>query len=495
MTSTSVLVVEDDSVVSRAIQQQLQRIGYTIAGTATSGEEAVELATKRKPNIVLMDIRLEGTLDGIEAADIIRERWRIPVVFLTAYADNETISRANHAEPFGFLPKPFEELQLRTSIEMALYKHSVEKRLFESERRYATTLASIGDAVIATDALGQITFMNPVAETLTRWSMGDANGKAVTAVFKIVNEDSRQPVEDPVAKVLRLGTIVGLANHTLLIAKDGTEIPIDDSGAPIVDDEGEITGAVLVFRDVVHRRHMDEALRQAQADLALVARLTRLGELAASIAHEVTQPLTAIVSNAETCLMFLAQAKEAAVRMAENSHRAGDVVKSIRGLATQSSGKITLVDVNRVVHEVVELLRGDIRRHSAAIEVNLSPELSKVAGDRVRLQQVVCNLLMNALEALEGVPVDNRKIVIGSAPEGNDGRLIWVADNGVGLGLLDTEKLFEAMFTTKRGGMGLGLSICRSIVEAHGGRIWASSAEGGNGAIFRFTVPRSENED
>ena len=190
------------------------------------------------------------------------------MVYLTAYADDETLKRARVTEPFGYLLKPFEDSQLRTVIEMALYKHTAERKLRESERRYAVTLASIGDAVIATDDQGRVTFLNPVAEALTGWPQAEATGRPLAEVFHIVNEETRQPVEDPAAKVLRLGTVVGLANHTVLLARDGREVPIDDCGAPIIDDRGSITGVVLVFRDTTLRRQAEEA--------AVCARPTRV---------------------------------------------------------------------------------------------------------------------------------------------------------------------------------------------------------------------------
>ena len=231
MTPARILVVEDDRVVARDIQHQLTRIGHTIAGVTPSGEDAVRLALESRPDLVLMDIRLEGALDGVDAAHQIRDRCQVPVVFLTAYADEETLQRARVTEPFGYLLKPFEDSQLRTVIEMALYKHTAERKLRESERRYAVTLASIGDAVIATDDQARVTFLNPVAEALTGWPREEAIGRPLAEVFHIINEETRQPVEDPAAKVLRLGTVVGLANRTVLLARDGREVPIDDCGA------------------------------------------------------------------------------------------------------------------------------------------------------------------------------------------------------------------------------------------------------------------------
>jgi PAS domain S-box-containing protein len=266
MTHARILIVEDDRVVSRDIQQQLTRAGHTVVGIAARAEDAVQLAISSQPQLVLMDVRLEGGTDGIEAAGQIRERSGIPVVYLTAYADDKTLQRAGVTEPFGYLLKPFEDSQLRTAVEMALYRHAADRKLRESERRYAVTLSSIGDAVIATDENLKVTFMNPVAETLTGWSLREAAGLPLADVFRIINEDNRQPAENPAVKVLCSGRIVGLANHSIMVARDGRERPIDDCGSPIIDDHGAITGAVLVFRDITQRRQVESALRRVQAE-------------------------------------------------------------------------------------------------------------------------------------------------------------------------------------------------------------------------------------
>jgi PAS domain S-box-containing protein len=260
MTATSILIVEDQRVVARDIGEHLVRLGHSVAGVTTSGAEAVRLAGELRPDLVLMDIHLEGAVDGVEAAREIRERLGLPVVYLTAYADDETLRRAKVTEPFGYILKPFEERELRTVIEMALYKHQAERKLRESERRYAVTLSSIGDAVIATDEQGRVSFMNPAAEALTGWSHAEATGRPLVEVFHIINEQTRQPVENPAAKVLRDGVVVGLANHTLLLSRHGGERPIDDSGAPIRDDRGRMTGVVLVFHDVTEQRRSQQAL-------------------------------------------------------------------------------------------------------------------------------------------------------------------------------------------------------------------------------------------
>lgn len=279
MASARILIVEDDRVVARDIAQQMGRVGHTVVGITARGEDALPLARDTSPDLVLMDIRLEGELDGIDTARLLREQCNLPVVFLTAYADEDTVRRATLAEPFGYVLKPFDDTQLRTVVEMALYKHGAERRLRESEQRYAVTLSSIGDAVIATDRNSRISFMNPVAENLTGWSRENAMGRPLAEVFRVVNETTRAAVEDPVTAVLSAGTIVGLANHTVLLSRDGREIAIDDSGSPIVDERGEIQGVVLVFRDVTQRRRAEEAeiLRETNVRLEMAMHGSNVG--------------------------------------------------------------------------------------------------------------------------------------------------------------------------------------------------------------------------
>ena len=493
VTPARILVVEDDRIVSRDIQQQLRRIGYDILGAATTGEASVDLATRDRPDLVLMDIRLEGEMDGIDAARQIRDVLRAPVIFLTAYADDETVQRAGLAEPFGYLMKPFDDQQLRTAIEIALYKHVAERRLRDSERRYATTLESIGDGVIATDAKSLVTFMNPVAEALTGWSLTDAMGVPVQEVFRIVNEDTRLTVDDPVAKVLRLGTIVGLANHTILIGRDGREVPIDDCGSPIVDDDRAISGVVLVFRDISQQREMDHALRQAEAQVTMVSRLSQLGEFAAMIAHEVNQPLTAIVSNADTCLRYLEEAKQAAERVVENGQRAGEVVHSMRNLVAKSGQRMTAVDINALVLEVAELRRSEIRECGVLLDLALAQFLPPVSADRVQLQQVVSNLIANAIDAMRDVGEPPRRLRIASNLDEDGHVIVRVTDTGSGLAVSDPQQIFEPLFTTKADGMGLGLTICRSIMEGHVGRIWVESTDTGTCIAFAIPVSRDES--
>jgi two-component system cell cycle sensor histidine kinase/response regulator CckA len=265
-----ILIVEDENIVALDLESSLESLGYTVAGSVSSGERAVEEAGQTRPDLVLMDITLKGTMDGMQAAAKIRERFDIPVIYLTAHADEATLQRAKLTQPLGYLLKPFEDRDLHSSIEIALYKHKMDRRLRQSERWLAITLKSIGDALIATDTEGNIGFANPSAEGLTGWSQAEMLGRDLGSVFRIIDDQTRLPLENLFVRVLREGVVVGTSNYTLLIAKDGTETPISYNAAPIRDDSGNITGAVLVFKDVSERLQAQKAIQSRNRELALL---------------------------------------------------------------------------------------------------------------------------------------------------------------------------------------------------------------------------------
>ncbi len=298
MSAARILIVEDEGIEALDIQQRLSNMGYAAPDIAFTGEEAVRKTKETRPDLVLMDIMLPGELDGVAAAKRIRDLFDIPVIYITAYADEATLQRAKITEPYGYILKPFKERELHITIETALYKHRIEKQLRESEKWLATTLSSIGDAVIATDKNGLITFMNPVAEGLTGWRLEECGNRKLTEIFKIINSETRQTVENPVVKVILKGYTVGLANHTRLIARNGAEIPIDDSAAPIKDAKGNMIGVILVFRDITERekaeeelKHLNRVLRSIRDVNQLIAREKERDQLLNSICHKLSENL------------------------------------------------------------------------------------------------------------------------------------------------------------------------------------------------------------
>ncbi|MFH0782768.1 MAG: PAS domain S-box protein [Pseudomonadota bacterium] len=277
MENVHILIVEDNVIVAEDIRIKLGHMGFKDAAIATSCEKAIKAAETQTPDLALMDINLGGKKSGIDAAIELRRKHQVPIVYLTAYADDATIERAKITEPYGYLVKPFEDSELKSTIKIALYKQQADKKIRESQQWLKTTLHSIGDGVIATDERGSVTFMNPVAESLTGWTSGDAAGKAIKEIFRIVNESTLQEVESPVECVFREGIVVGLANHTLLVTRNGKMIPIADSGAPIKNEKGDIIGAVLVFRDQSEERTRQKAIEESREQLAMVLLGSQLG--------------------------------------------------------------------------------------------------------------------------------------------------------------------------------------------------------------------------
>jgi PAS domain S-box-containing protein len=266
---TTILVVEDELIIAKGIEKRLKALGYNVAGIVPSGEEAVEVAVREVPDLVLMDICLQGGMDGVTAAEKISAAVDIPVVYLTAYADPDSLGRAKLTEPFGYIVKPFQDITLRSTIEMALYKHRMESKLRRSRQWLATILRSIGDAVIATDSTGSITFMNPVAQALTGWSQDEALGRDLNEVFRVRDDGAIGTQGNIVPKVINNGTAVSFLGMTYLIAKDGRETPIEAKATPFVGVQGSNTGLALVFLDITERMRTEEALRRSERILSL----------------------------------------------------------------------------------------------------------------------------------------------------------------------------------------------------------------------------------
>ncbi len=356
------------------------------------------------------------------------------------------------------------------------------------EEWYRVTLTSIGDAVIATDKEGVVTFMNPVAETLTGMDLARAKGRDVLDVFPIINEQTHKPAENPVKKVLEVGHVVGLANHTALLRKDGTQIPIEDSAAPIRDTKGKLLGVVLVFRDVTNDRKARETMRRTE-------RLAAAGRLSATIAHEINNPLQAVAS-----LVYLSRTTPdvpepvvSKLSLAERElQRVSHIAQQTLGFYRESPSTEP-IDMPALVESVLELYSNKLRRKNIRIERHFG-ELPRVQAASGELKQVVSNLIVNATDS-----VDDRGIIAitleSVVRDGHTMLQILVEDDGPGISPEYKPHLFEPFFTTKRDvGTGLGLWLTKEIVERHGGRIEVvPRADGKPGAAFSILLPASTN--
>jgi NO-binding membrane sensor protein with MHYT domain/signal transduction histidine kinase len=279
-----------------------------------------------------------------------------------------------------------------------------------------------------------------------------------------------------------------------ILLPDGSVKHIHTVGHPVLNASGDLVQFVGSSTDITERKHAEEALRQAQTDLAHASRVTTMGELTASLAHEVNQPIAAAVTDANTCLRWLTrdqpdlkEAREAASRMAKDATRAADIISRIRLLFKKVSPQRELVDINEVIREMMVLLLSEVTRYSISVRPELAEDLPRIIGDRVQLQQVMMNLMINGIEAMKDVD-GMRELAIKSQRAEHDEIVVSVTDSGVGLPSQQAEQIFNAFFTTKPHGTGMGLRISRSIIESHRGRLWAAD-NSPRGASFCFTLP------
>jgi PAS domain S-box-containing protein len=378
-----------------------------------------------------------------------------------------------------------------------VYNLQIREVKLRSDESYAreqwlnTTIRSIGDAVIACDTVGNVVFMNRVAELLTGWQEDEARGVTLHKVFPIFNEETRAVVENPVDKVRRLGTVVGLANHTFLVSKNGKEICIDDSGAPICDSSGQMIGVVLVFRDITERRMSEGALMRAE-------KLAAAGRLAASVAHEVNNPLEGL-----TNLVYIA-------------HRSNNI-DEIRQLLSQAEGELgRIAHITRqslgfyretstpapfkpatIVREVTDFYASRAARLGVSFIVNAKTE-REVLGLSGELRQILSNLLANSLDACASgstIRVEANSAIDPRNPA-RPGVRITIADTGFGIPSEHLENIFEPFFTTKKDtGTGLGLWVSRELVAKHGGslRVRSRTSDPLCGTVFSLFLPAQGN--
>jgi PAS domain S-box-containing protein len=370
------------------------------------------------------------------------------------------------------------------------------------------TLKSIGDAVIATDVNGKINFVNPTAERILGWSQSEAITQRMDEVFRVINENTREPVEGPFSAIKRKGSIVGLANHTLLLTRDGREVPIEDSGAPITDSSGNIIGVIVVFHDVSERRRAEqererllESERSARHQAEISDRLK--DEFLATVSHELRTPLNAILGwSAMINLGTLDpdMIKNALGIIERNAKAQAEIISDILDVSRIINGKLCVVshplEMGPIVRSAVDTLTVAAAAKKITLAVSLDADERFVAGDPDRLQQVVWNLVSNAIKF---TPQNGRiDITLSSV---NSHLELKVADNGIGIDPKILPFVFErfrqadSSMTRHHGGLGLGLAIVRHLVELHGGTVSAESSGAGQGAAFTVRLPVARCQD
>jgi two-component system sensor kinase FixL len=368
---------------------------------------------------------------------------------------------------------------------LALRNHAVEATL----REQANLLELTHDAIFVRDGNDTITYWNRAAEQLYGWPRAEAIGRHADDLLQTQFPAPRDEIR---AGLLQQGAWEGELIHT---ARSGARVVAMSRWALQRDKDGKPLGVLENNTDITAATAAREELHQAQSALAHAARVATLGELSASIAHEVNQPLAAIITNGEAALRWmgrrepdLGEAQDALKRVISDGERASEVIRRIRALTRKNEQNRARLDLNAVIEDSLALVQREIAGHQAVLALDLASHLPTVEADRIQLQQVLINLLLNAVQAMDGVAPESRRLTVRTFADADGQACLAVEDSGPGFDADTAAKLFSAFYTTKPAGMGMGLSICRSIVEAAGGRIWATR-NAGPGATFHVTLP------
>lgn len=507
-----ILVVEDEKIIAINLKESLESLGYIVPGIAVSGEQAIEKSIAFHPDLVLMDIRLKGEMDGIEAADCIWEQLQIPVIYVTGHSDQGTLERAKITAPFGYILKPVKDRELYVTIETALQR-------YEREQLLSAILKGMGDGVIVVDKKRRIKFLNQVAEKLTGWQLSLARDHQLPDVFNSVEERTRQPIDDPVAAVFERNSKVYVENHTLLICQDGTTTPIGYSAAPIRDNTGEIAGVVLVFRDMTQRRlaeernHAMERARQLELQIVEIQRLNQLkDDLLSTVSHELRTPLSNIkmavrlletvldqqglldpetISNAQSMTRYLNILQE---QCNQELALVNDLLDMRAIEADANSIELTSIRLQDWIPQVIESFKARIETQQQCLQLDLSPDLPPLISDVGSLTRVLSELMHNACKY---TPPGEQITVTAQTSSVEASSLsslqISVSNSGVSIPPEELSRIFDPFYRIpkndpwRQGGTGLGLALVRKLVNRLQGTIDVATRQ--NWITFTIRLP------
>jgi len=483
-----IMVVEDETIVSRGIQLALGNLGYETSPAARTGEQAVSRALAEKPDLVLMDISLKGEMDGIEAAQQIRAASDIPIIFLTAYADDEKIERSKRSDPFGYIIKPFDERELKVALETGLHKARMEQRLKESEAKYRLIVENQNDLVVKFDPEGHLLFVTPsYCETF-----GRKESELIGEKFMpLIHEDDRKRVAESLARLKN-------PPHTTYHEERAMTVKgwrwFGWSIRAIFDEQSAIVENISVGRDVTDMKQLEERLRQAQ-------KMEAIGTLAGGIAHDFNNILSSILGFTELSLDEVKKGSNLHDNLNEvfiAGKRARDLVRQILTFSRQSDQKTAPIDVGMVVREATALLRA-ITPTTVQMEMEIPEKNFIIEGDATQIHQVIMNLCTNAAQAMKEaggrLAVTLERVELGvkddaTGPTPGKYVLLTVSDTGCGMAPDVRERIFDPYFTTRETGKGsgMGLALVHGIVASHNGHMDVESSEG-KGSLFRVYLP------
>lgn len=523
--TVQILIVEDEFILAINLQETLESLGYTDVEIVDSAEAAIEKANELRPNLILMDIRLRGEMDGIQAAEQIWDRLQIPIIYVTGHSDKSTVERATLTFPFGYILKPIREQELYVAIQTALSR-------YEREQFLSSVLRGMGDGVIAIDPQLRVKYLNSAAEALTGWRSHEAKDRLLDEVMQLVDEQTLLPANNPLNSALAQQTTIYLSDRVLLINKNGTNIPIADSAAPLKNNNGEITGAVMVFRDDTQRRLTEErnlATERAQQLEIKMAELQRLNQLKedflTAMSHEMRTPLSNIkmaISVLESILdrQGLLTSETVAASQSVSYHlnilrneceRELDMVDDLLNMRFIDAGiyplELTTIRLQDWLLHLTESFQGRIQTQQQILQVNVAPDLPPIVTDLALLTEIVSELFNNACKYTpfgEQIVITAqlaKQIDVSPNPEISYIQ-IAISNSGVEIPLKEQSRIFDLFYRIpqidtkeqsrlfdpsyqimqsefrQNRGTGIGLALVKKLVEYLQGAIAVTSSQG-----------------
>jgi len=487
--NTEILIVEDEGLIALDLKKKLELAGYAIAGIADNAEDALVSVERLRPALVLMDIRLRGAMDGVETADQIRWRFHVPVIFVTAHADRETLNRARITEPFGYIVKPFHGIDFRVQIEVALWKHKMEQRLRVSEAWLSATFRNVADALICTDEQGNIALMNSPAELLTGWDIDKAKGKPFPEVFRAADEITGLPVERflPNFKTIEPDTAeegeTGSGVRVLLLTPRGSQTPvIVETEFSVNRDEGKTFGVIVAFRDITERRKAERRERQVQKMNALTLMATGLGRELSESQGKMDESIKYLIE--------VSSGEKARVLwdVYEHSAHQQTIIQQLITLGMMDAGKAVVLDLNQVLTEIREPMRKTLGVHRS-LKFDLQPGIPAIQADPRRLRENLIRLVADSRQtAPKGGFVEISTTTIKTRDNRVAAQLIVRDNRKVGRGA--KERAFDPYYqsTGRKRNPGFSLALVCQFVALSGGSIEIETGAD-EGSAYLVTFP------
>jgi two-component system cell cycle sensor histidine kinase/response regulator CckA len=491
--NTSILVVEDEGLIAIDLKRKLEQAGYFVPATADSAEEAIAAVERYRPHLVMMDIRLRGEQDGIQTADQIRRMFQIPVMYVTAHADRETLERAKITEPFGYIVKPFHSVDFRAQIEMAIWKHQMEQKLRISESWLSAICRNVADALISSDRNGRIAFINEPAAKLTGWDWREARGKPLLEVFQVFEEATGLPVVHPLEAIYDGREIVSNARTFRLRNRNGDDSALVEARLSANYDEKSLLGIIVVFREVTERRRAEEQYRQLQKMNAVTQMATGLGRDLDDSQRHMDGALSKLVAGIQMTDESSGPLAEIQKRVSYQQALAAQLMM----LGGTDTRRAVTVDLNDVIRVFTPKLRRSLGI-GRILNLRLAHDIPAIQVDPEELRETLLRLIVNARNATP----DGGQVEVSTASlESADGKMstrltIW--DNGKSIRANAKERIFDPYFESRPGigSPGFSLALAYHFMTLNGGTMDVESGSGDGTAyvmIFPAVDRPSEN--